>query len=105
MSNDFKGDVKDFAMVVPVPTVLREQDIRIVDRRVFQMLDQYSSPRLVEYYDENPCQQWLYSDMMVMDEVAEGGSDDHAGTSRAGRQGLWGHHRGAMKWESTTCRS
>ena len=71
MSNDFKGDVKDFAMVVPVPTVLREQDIRIVDRRVFQMLDQYSSPRLVEYYDENPCQQWLYSDMMVMDEVAE----------------------------------
>lgn len=55
MSNDFQGDVKDFAMVVPVPVVLRQQDIRIVDRRVFSMLDAYSSPRLVEYHDENPC--------------------------------------------------
>lgn len=64
MSNDFKGDVKDFAMVVPVPTVLRESDIRIVERRVFDALDSYSSPRLVEYHDENPCQQWEYAEEM-----------------------------------------
>ena len=58
MSNDFKGNVKDFAMVVPVPTVLQQSDIRIVERNVFSALDAYSSPRLVEYWDENPCQKW-----------------------------------------------
>jgi hypothetical protein len=55
MSSDFKGNVRDFAMVVPVPVVLREADIRVVNRNVFQFLDNYSSPRLVEYYDQNPC--------------------------------------------------
>ena len=55
MSNDFKGDVKDFAMVVPVPNVLAREDISIADRSVFSMLDAYSAPRLVEYFDGNPC--------------------------------------------------
>ncbi|MFZ1692148.1 MAG: DUF2330 domain-containing protein [Flavobacteriales bacterium] len=62
MSNDFKGDVKDFALVVPVPTVLQRDDIKVVERRVFDALDAYSSPRLVEYYDENPCMRWHYSE-------------------------------------------
>ena len=56
MSNDFKGDVKDFAMVVPVPEVLKENDIRVVPSSLFGTLDSYSGPRLVEYYDTNPCQ-------------------------------------------------
>jgi Na+-translocating ferredoxin:NAD+ oxidoreductase RnfD subunit len=55
MSNDFKGDVREFAMVVPVPVVLREDQIRIADRGIFDRLDGYSAPRVVEYYDENPC--------------------------------------------------
>ncbi len=56
MSNDFKGDVKDFAMVVPVPTVLRQDQIRLADADVFQKLDAYSGPRLVEYPDFSPCE-------------------------------------------------
>jgi hypothetical protein len=55
MSNDFQGDVKDFAMVVPVPNVLSREDIRIANQQVFSFLDAYSAPRLVEYYDHNPC--------------------------------------------------
>jgi len=55
MSNDFYGDVQDFAMVVPVPTVLERDDIQVVDRYIFDKLDTYSGPRLVEYYDQNPC--------------------------------------------------
>jgi len=55
MYNDFKGDSKDFAMVVPVPVVLRKDDIKVVDQSVFQRLNDYSAPRLVEYWDENPC--------------------------------------------------
>lgn len=56
MSNDFKGNVRDFAMVVPVPVVLAEDDIKVVNRQIFDALDAYSAPRLVEYYDQNPCQ-------------------------------------------------
>ena len=55
MSNDFEGDAKDFAMVVPVPTVLKKEDIRVVDQSIFDKLDAYSGPRLVEYTDNNPC--------------------------------------------------
>lgn len=55
MYNDFKGNAKDFAMVVPVPVVLQKKDIRVVDQAIFQKLNDYSAPRLVEYFDQNPC--------------------------------------------------
>ena len=64
MSNDFKGNVKDFAMVVPVPNVLDRSDIQIADRSIFQMLDAYSAPRLVEYFDHNPCAPVVEYDML-----------------------------------------
>ena len=60
MYNDFQGNFKDFAMVVPVPVVLKKSDIKVVDQQIFNTLNEYSKPRLVEYYDQNPCQQMLY---------------------------------------------
>ncbi len=60
MSNDFQGDVAEFAMVVPVPVVLRRDQIKVVDRGVFDRLDAYSAPRVVEYHDENPCNRYEY---------------------------------------------
>ncbi|MEZ4916398.1 MAG: DUF2330 domain-containing protein [Chitinophagales bacterium] len=65
MSNDFKGDVKDFAMVIPVPVLLQENDIKVIDRYIFDKLNTYTGPRLVEYYDQNPCYDGrIYYDMM-----------------------------------------
>lgn len=58
MSNDFKGEITDFAMVVPVPTVLKKSDIKVVEADLLQRLNDYSKPRLVEYYDQNPCQRY-----------------------------------------------
>jgi len=55
MSNDYEGPVKDFAMVVPVPVVLKEKQIRTVPQSLFDDLDAYSAPRIVEYWDDNPC--------------------------------------------------
>ena len=55
MYNDYKGNLKDFAMVVPVPVVLKKSDIKVVDQQIFNTLNEYSKPRLVEYYDQNPC--------------------------------------------------
>lgn len=58
MANDFKGDVKEFAMVVPVPVVLEKEQIHIGDPAVLKHLADYSAPRLVEYFDENPCRRY-----------------------------------------------
>ena len=55
MANDFKGDLKEFAIVVPVPTVLEKGQIRVSERALIEHLDAYSAPRLVEYFDEDPC--------------------------------------------------
>ncbi|WP_163996420.1 DUF2330 domain-containing protein [Pyxidicoccus caerfyrddinensis] len=57
MSNDFKGELTDFALVVPVPAVLERDQIHIGERKHLEHLDAYSSPRLVEYFDEDPCQE------------------------------------------------
>jgi hypothetical protein len=70
MSNDFSGNVKDFAMVVPVPNVLERNDIQIANSSIFKMLDAYSAPRLVEYYDHNPCQP-SYAELEDMVSVRE----------------------------------
>ncbi|QPD03943.1 MAG: hypothetical protein Nkreftii_001717 [Candidatus Nitrospira kreftii] len=65
MANDFKGDVKEFAMVVPVPTVLEKDQIHVGDAAVLKHLADYSAPRLVEYFDENPCRRYeLMEDRM-----------------------------------------
>ena len=64
MYNDYKGDTKDFAMVVPVPVVLKKDDIHVVDQSIFQRLNDYSAPRLVEYWDQNPCEAYAEEDRM-----------------------------------------
>src|SRR5205809_404377 len=51
MYNDFQGNMKDFAMVVPVPVVLKKSDIKVVNQQIFTTLNEYSQPRLVEYFD------------------------------------------------------
>lgn len=55
MANDFKGEMKEFAVVIPVPTVLKKTQIHVGDKKSIDHLDTYTAPRLVEYYDENPC--------------------------------------------------
>src|SRR5689334_8443373 len=55
MQNDYKGPLEDFAMVVPVPVVLHEADVKTLARAVFDHTDALGSPRLVEYWEQDPC--------------------------------------------------
>jgi hypothetical protein len=66
MSNDFKGDPKEFAVVVPVPTVLQKGQIHVGDKALVDHLDAYSAPRLVEYFDDDPCRIVVYDRMLPM---------------------------------------
>ena len=56
MANDFRGDPREFAMVIPVPTTLERDQIHVGDKQLIDHLDAYSAPRLVEYFDGNPCE-------------------------------------------------
>nr|HEX4318505.1 DUF2330 domain-containing protein [Kofleriaceae bacterium] len=55
MQNDFKGPLEDFAMVIPVPVVLHDVDVKTLPKEVFDHVDALGSPRLVEYWEQDPC--------------------------------------------------
>ena len=56
MASDYEGEPKEFAVVVPVPTFIERKQIGVVEMKTIDHIDAYTSPRLVEYYDENPCE-------------------------------------------------
>lgn len=55
MANDYQGEVKNFALVVPVPTIIQKEQVRVGDPLIMERLDAFSAPRLVEYFDPDPC--------------------------------------------------
>ena len=55
MASDYQGDLKEFALVIPVPTVVSKDQIKVVESAWVDHLDAYSAPRLVEYFDPDPC--------------------------------------------------
>ena len=60
MANDYQGDIEDFAIVVPVPVVLKKEQVNIANPKIIERLDAFSAPRLVEYHDSNPCEIYNY---------------------------------------------
>ena len=55
MQNNYKGPPEAFALVIPVPTVLQETDVKTLPKDVFGRVDQMGAPRLVEYWERDPC--------------------------------------------------
>jgi hypothetical protein len=55
MSNDFRGNPREFAMVIPVPTAITREQIHVAEASLVKHLDAYTAPRLVEYFDADPC--------------------------------------------------
>ncbi len=55
MQNTYKGPPSDFAMVVPVPVVLQEENVKTLPDDVFDRIDALTAPRLVEYWEGDPC--------------------------------------------------
>ncbi len=55
MQNDYSGPPEGFALVVPVPEVLAEDNVRTLPKSVFERVDQLAAPRLVEYWEQDPC--------------------------------------------------
>ncbi|BAQ59739.1 hypothetical protein GM3708_144 [Geminocystis sp. NIES-3708] len=64
MANDYQGNVKDFALVVPVPVPIEEDQVNVGNPKILERLDAFSAPRLVEYFDSDPCQPIYTMDAM-----------------------------------------
>jgi hypothetical protein len=60
MASDYEGEPKEFAVVVPVPTFIARDQISVVAMKTIDHLDAFTSPRLVEYHDEDPCAMIAY---------------------------------------------
>src|SRR6202158_3809742 len=55
LQNNYQGPPENFAMVVPVPVVLQKENVKTLPREVFAHVDQLAAPRLVEYWEQDPC--------------------------------------------------
>ena len=55
MQNNYQGPPEHFALVVPVPTVIRQSQVKTLPRELFGKVDTLGAPRLVEYWEQDPC--------------------------------------------------
>jgi len=55
MQNNYQGPPENFAMVVPVPVVLQKENVKTLPMAVFDKIDKLAAPRLVEYWEQDPC--------------------------------------------------
>ena len=78
MQNNYQGPTKKFAMVVPVPEVLMEENVKTLPAELFAKVDQLTAPRLVEYWEQDPCQPDYYSNNdLAQAPNPEGGSSNN----------------------------
>jgi uncharacterized protein (TIGR03382 family) len=55
LQSEYEGPTEHFAMLTVVPASVRAQDVTTVPREVFAKLARRSDPRLVEYWEQDPC--------------------------------------------------
>jgi hypothetical protein len=55
MQNNYQGPPEAFALVIPVPTVLQKDQVKVLPKDVFARVDALGAPRLVEYWEIDPC--------------------------------------------------
>src|SRR6185436_1011209 len=55
LSNDYEGDLKQFALVVPVSVVPKKDQVHVGEGSWIEHLDAFTKPRIVDYPDPDPC--------------------------------------------------
>src|SRR5262249_32682344 len=55
MENVYEGPPEKFAMVIPVPVVLQKDNVKTLLKQLFERVDRAGAPRLVEYWEQDPC--------------------------------------------------
>jgi hypothetical protein len=84
MQNNYDGPPDRFAMVVPVPVVLQKESVKTLSKEMFERIDALDAPRLVEYWEADPCDREGYGYEFSDDPLASGGFRPNDATIRAG---------------------
>lgn len=79
MQNNYEGPPEAFALVIPVPSILQKDQVQTLERQIFAHVDALGSPRLVEYWEQNPCN--------IGDRFGSGGSGGKGGSGSGGAGG------------------
>jgi len=86
VANDVEGAAgSSFAMLIPVPEVLDEADVNVLDPDDFAILDGYTRPRLVEYTCDDFAP--VYTDPCTVS--AENAMDSAGGEGEGEGEGEW----------------
>src|SRR4026209_805017 len=83
MASGVKGERKEFAIVIPVPTFLKREQIHVGEKSFIEHLDAYSAPRLVEYFDENPCDRRVFELAMAAAPAPRASRQDAANAAKS----------------------
>jgi uncharacterized protein (TIGR03382 family) len=83
MQNNYQGPPEGFALVVPVPVVIQEKQVKTLPRALFDKVDTLGAPRLVEYWEQDPCRVEVYfngpnpsiAEATSVDDESDGGDD------------------------------
>ena len=79
MENNYQGPPEGFALVVPVPTVIQKDQVKTLPREMFDKIDTLGAPRLVEYWEQDPCRVNVEREQPpAMYELESAGEDDDA---------------------------
>ncbi len=77
--NDVEGDFDSFALVIPVPEVIPEDKVKVLEPELFDRLDAYSQPRLVTYtcedFETRADTGWDFDSSAPEDNAGGGGGD------------------------------
>ncbi len=72
MQNNYEGPPEHFALVIPVPVVLQKENVKTLPRDLFGRLEQLDAPRLVEYWEQDPCAPPVQAESKSMRRMAAG---------------------------------
>ncbi len=73
MQNNYEGPPSDFAMVIPVPVVLQKENVKTLSKDIFDRVDKMAAPRLVEYWEVDPCATHIVADRVMLGSAGPGG--------------------------------
>lgn len=54
-TSDFESSSDEVVLIVPVPEMIKPSQVTMVSMDLINAIDQYTSPRLIEYVDFDPC--------------------------------------------------
>lgn len=85
IQNNYQGPPEAFALVVPVPTVLQKEHVNVLPNEVFGRVDKLGAPRLVEYWETDPCWRAVLTPATASSATVSGASPSAAAGSNAAK--------------------